>query len=78
MMDAKAAQWTQEQCDALNRYQHEGRFHPYTCGNDRADTAHREYADKHGDPDWGLLVATPDGWRCPVCDYRQSTAWPLP
>jgi len=65
--------WTQEQVDRLNAYQHSGRFHPFTCGNDRGDEAHRSYAEERGE-DWGLLIATPEGWKCPVCDYRQDWA----
>jgi hypothetical protein len=56
----------------LNRYQH-GFWHPFTCGNNRHDTAHTEYANKHGG-DFGALVATRNGWVCPVCGYRQDWA----
>ena len=53
--------WTPDQVDALNRYQHSGRFHGYTCNN---------YHIEHQ-----LLVATEDGWICPMqCGYTQDWA----
>lgn len=51
--------WSEETCKALNRYQNLGIMHPYTCGN---DSNHK------------VLVAKEDGWHCPDCDYRQTTA----
>jgi hypothetical protein len=62
---------TPEQIETLNKFQSCGRYHPLTCGNNRGDESHRKYADEHGG-DWGQLVATVDGWACPVCDYRQK------
>ena len=53
------APWTQQQCDKLNQLQHSCKFHPYTCGN---DSRHR------------VLLATPQGWLCQDCDYRQGWA----
>jgi hypothetical protein len=53
------APWTDDQVAALNAYQHTGYFHPFTCGN---DSTHR------------VLVATPTGWICEDCDYRQDWA----
>jgi hypothetical protein len=73
-VDKISAPWTMDQVDALNRYQRQGSFHPFTCGGERGDAAHKSYAQEKGDPDWGLLVATPDGWICPVCGYRQDWA----
>ncbi len=73
-MDRITAPWTAQQVSALNLYQRKGRFHPFTCGGERGDAAHRAYAASHGDRDEGLLVAHPDGWRCPVCGYRQDWA----
>lgn len=58
-MISVTAPWTQEQIDALNERQRDESLHPYTCGN---DSMHR------------LLMATPDGWVCPDCDYRQRWA----
>jgi uncharacterized radical SAM superfamily Fe-S cluster-containing enzyme len=59
------AKFTQKQVDNINRYQREGRFHPFTCGSgNRTD-------EKHLDGE-GILVATEDGLHCPYCDYRQN------
>jgi len=55
--------WTPEQVEALNAAQRDPSRHPYTCGNNRTDARHTD-----GE---GVLVATPDGWVCPFCDYRQ-------
>lgn len=68
------APFTPEQVTALNQQQRHGEFHPFTCGGDRGDAAHREYAAANGDRDLGLLVATENGWRCPVCGYTQGWA----
>ena len=51
--------WTDEQVFQLNASQHRGDIHPYTCGN---DSRHRP------------LIATPQGWRCADCDYKQGWA----
>jgi hypothetical protein len=51
--------WTPEQVAALNRYQEQGQFHPYTCGGAEC----RE-----------VLYATEDGWKCPKCPYTQTWA----
>jgi hypothetical protein len=74
-MDRITTPWTAEQVADLNAHQRSGRFHPFTCGGDRGDAAHRAYAAENGDTDDGLLVAYEDGWRCPVCDYHQAWAW---
>lgn len=61
------APWTQDQINSLNAYQLSGVCHPYTCGGgSRKD-------DRHLDGE-GVLIATPDGWMCPYCDYRQEFA----
>lgn len=60
MNDKIAAPFTQEQADALNRFQKRSDFHPFTC-----PTAHEERRD---------LVATTEGWVCPNCDYKQGWA----
>lgn len=55
--------WTDEQVDALNRYQRKGRMHPFTCGQPQ----HRISP---------ALVATTQGWICPdpLCGYTQDWA----
>jgi hypothetical protein len=53
------APFTKEQCDRLNAYQEAHVFHPFTCGNGCRRS---------------VLVATPEGWKCPDCDYTQDWA----
>lgn len=65
--------WTPEQVAALNRWQRSPTVHPFTCGGDRGDAAHTAYALEHGQ-DKGQLVASVNGWFCPVCAYRQTWA----
>lgn len=67
------APWSQAMVDHLNAYQKVGLFHPYTCGGERMDQAHQDYAYQH-EGDYGQMIATTDGWVCPVCDYRQTWA----
>lgn len=67
------APWTDEQVANLNSFQESGQFHPFTCGGDRGDAAHTAYAAEHGG-DKGQLVATKEGWVCPVCGYTQEWA----
>lgn len=59
--------WTPEQVESLNAYQHAGMMHPFTCGDDacRAVTG------------GAALLATPSGWVCTRCTYRQfwAHAW---
>jgi hypothetical protein len=56
--------FTPEEVVVLERYQRDGRYHPFTCAN-RGDGSHREE---------GLLVPTVRGWICPYCDYTQNWA----
>jgi hypothetical protein len=56
--------WPLEIVDRLNEYQQAGEYHPLTCGKNRTDEYHLD-----GE---GVLVATPTGWRCPYCDYKQD------
>jgi len=63
-MDTIYAPWGPDLVARLNAYQQSGEFHPYTCGGKRKDANHLD-----GE---GILVATPDGWVCPYCGYRQS------
>jgi len=60
------APWTTEQVAALNRFQQNGDFHPFTCGGNRQDEFHLD-----GE---GVLLATENGWVCPYCDYTQDWA----
>ena len=57
----RKAPWSQEEVDALNAYQKEGSFHPYTCPGNFPDCKdHRE------------LIATEDGWVCACGKYKQD------
>jgi hypothetical protein len=55
---------TDELIAELNIQQHDGKYHPYTCGGNRTDANHLD-----GE---GILIATKDGWICPYCDYKQD------
>ena len=48
-MERIDAPWTDEQVAALNRFQRNGRFHPFTCGSgNRHDAAHAAHAAMPG------------------------------
>lgn len=66
--DKLVAPWTKSQVDTLNAYQRNKYFHPYTCSN-RGDSEH-----KFANGDYGVLVATENGWVCPDCGYTQDWA----
>lgn len=68
------APFTDEQVEALNRYQADPRWHPFTCGRTRNDARHRAYAEEHNQRDYGILVAHREGWECPACGYTQDWA----
>ena len=68
------APWTAAQVAKLNEWQASPHAHPFTCTNNRSDAAHKRYAEVHQLHDYGILLATPAGWRCPVCGYRQNWA----
>lgn len=53
------APFTPDQVLRLNQFQHNGNFHPFTCGG-------------CNNPD--VLVATESGWICRHCDYTQDWA----
>jgi hypothetical protein len=57
------APWSEEQVAALNKYQKDGRMHPFTCpGEFEQCKAHRE------------LIATTNGWVCQCGKYKQNWA----
>lgn len=61
--DVVLAPWTAEQVQALNAFQRSRvMLHPFTCGGDHCVGEER------------VLVATPGGWVCPSCTYRQDWA----
>jgi len=88
--------FTSEQVESLNKFQNEGRFHPFTCAHD-GDQKHifyefnKEFPHKNYEeyikeqkeigvqfPEMSFnstnLIATKEGWICPVCDYKQNWA----
>ena len=73
-MEKIESPWIEEQVQALNAFQNLNSFHPFTCGGDRGDEAHKKYAKEHNQSDWGILEATENGWVCPVCGYTQNWA----
>lgn len=56
------APWTAAQIEALNAYQALGYVHEFTCSNEQGDCKVR------------TLTATPDGWVCLGCGYKQDWA----
>ena len=62
MLDQITAPFTAAQTQLLNAFQFSGRFHPFTCGGPDCPESS------------ATLIATPDGWRCIYCDYRQGWA----
>jgi hypothetical protein len=75
-MSRVKAPWSAEQVANLNAWQKNRRFHPFTCGGQRNDAEHNAYAEAHPGADRGQLVATEQGWICPVpgCGYTQQWA----
>lgn len=55
------APWDDETVAALNAYQVAEIMHPYTCGGEHEGES-------------VPLLATRDGWVCPLCDYAQDWA----
>lgn len=77
------APFTPEQVEALNRWQRNGNYHPFTCGNCRDADTEAEVAHFKKTGKWKRgkeqreLVATEKGWICPTCDYTQSWAYAI-
>lgn len=69
----KKIPWSQEFVDELNKHQDNLYVHPYTCGN-RNTHDHQEYFVSNNKRDVGVLIATVNGWVCPVCGYTQDWA----
>lgn len=57
--------WTEDQVRNLNEWQAQGHMHPFTCGNVWC----------MGRAGYKGLEATPDGWWCRWCTYRQEWAY---
>jgi hypothetical protein len=56
--------WTPEQVESLNAFQSAGTMHPFTCGDSDCRAATGGEA----------MLATPSGWACRRCTYRQYWA----
>ena len=67
MSELIRAPWTPEQVYNLNKFQENGRMHPFTCGSGNRTEASHSRSD-------GVLVATINGWICPYCEYKQDWA----
>lgn len=65
-LSAGRAPWTPVQVARLNEFQHDDEFHAFTCRNRDPETPDR------GEGDFGILVATTQGWVCRDCDYTQD------
>ena len=57
---------TKEEVEKLNKEQHEGIFHPYTC------CGYNGCIRSEQDDD-GILVATEECWVCPCGKYNKNT-----
>lgn len=68
MSDKIYAPFTEEQAAALNRYQHAGRMHPFTCP--------RWHSDWMPPLQHDLIAHAGEGWTCSDirCDYTQNWA----
>lgn len=64
-LEIHRAPWSPEVVKMLNERQRRQDLHPYTCGSGRRTD--QDHLDGEG-----VLVATPDGWVCPYCDYKQD------
>lgn len=74
------APWTPEQVAALNWYQTESGWHPFTCGGGEyigEGNAKRMYCGPGWPAPTSTLIATENGWVCPRCDYTQDWAYEL-
>lgn len=60
MSERIEAPFTDEQVDALNRWQETWSVHPFTCASDHEGER--------------VLVAHREGWRCPTCGNAQNWA----
>lgn len=58
------APFSPAQVEALNRFQKDGRYHPFTCPGEDAECR----------MDQRELIATPAGWICVCGAYKQSWA----
>lgn len=67
-MNKITAPFTDDQVEALNKYQTGTSFHPFTCCS--YDDCKRGSQD-----DQGILIASNEGWVCPCGKWKQNWAW---
>jgi len=65
-MEQIRAPFTDEQVEALNKWQNAGYVPDFTCCG--------EYCTRSEENNEGKLIATPDGWVCPCGQYTQDWA----
>lgn len=65
--------WSEQQVKSLNDFQRAGAMHPFTCDRCRFKLG----TWSGNDHVQRCLVATPEGWVCPTCDYTQDWAHPF-
>lgn len=68
-MSTIKAPFTEEQVEALNNYQQESGFHPFTCLHNLHNECGRSNKDEEG-----VLIASKEGWICPCGKWRQDWA----
>ncbi len=60
--------FSDEQVSNINKFQHEGSFHPFTC----CSAGSTEKCERRNGTGEGLLKATNDGFVCPCGEYKQD------
>ena len=70
-MEKIKAPFTDEQVKKLNKFQNNGKWHPFTCCS---PSNVKECLRKKGGNE-GLLIATNEGWVCPCGKEKQDWAW---
>lgn len=70
-MSKITAPFTPEQVEQLNRFQQLGITHPFTCATPKK---HKPAHPALRTPVHDVLIATTEGWKCPICDYTKNWA----
>jgi len=77
-MEKITAPFTKEQVEKLNKYQKEGKFHPFTCTGQLIEQEDEKgkFTEKSRSvcENEGILIATEEGWVCPCGQYKQDWA----
>ena len=75
--EALHAPWTDRQVQLINDYQRWGQWAPENCRKSYEDghkRVHQQYAKEHDLKMPGVMLATREGFVCPVCDERRTYA----